>query len=93
MTRHTVGEGIQAVEMSGTPAALNHTIWICLVKPLPTWRVKKDVSEPTLYAIILGALLLVRLIAYLRSRLAMPDHLMLRDPRRNLITLEESKTL
>jgi sulfoxide reductase heme-binding subunit YedZ len=35
-----------------------------------TWRVKKDVSEPTLYAIILGALLLIRVVAYVRSRLS-----------------------
>ena len=35
-----------------------------------TWRVKKDVSEPALYAIVLGALLLVRVVAYLRSRLS-----------------------
>lgn len=35
-----------------------------------TWRVKKDVSEPTLYAIVLGALLLIRVVAYARSRLS-----------------------
>lgn len=33
-----------------------------------TWRVKKDVSEPTLYAIVLGVLLLIRVVAYARSR-------------------------
>jgi sulfoxide reductase heme-binding subunit YedZ len=33
-----------------------------------TWRVKKDVREPIAYAVVLGALLLVRLGAYLRSR-------------------------
>jgi methionine sulfoxide reductase heme-binding subunit len=40
-----------------------------------TWRVKKDVSEPVLYAVILGVLLLVRLIVYLNSRLARPSTL------------------
>ncbi|MBI3248680.1 MAG: sulfoxide reductase heme-binding subunit YedZ [Deltaproteobacteria bacterium] len=35
-----------------------------------TWRVKKDVREPTLYAIVLGALLLIRVVAYARSRLS-----------------------
>ncbi|MBI3757775.1 MAG: sulfoxide reductase heme-binding subunit YedZ [Deltaproteobacteria bacterium] len=35
-----------------------------------TWRVKKDVSEPTLYAIVLGALLLIRVVTYARSRLS-----------------------
>lgn len=34
------------------------------------WRVKKDVSEPTLYAIILGALLLIRVVTYSRSQLS-----------------------
>jgi sulfoxide reductase heme-binding subunit YedZ len=34
------------------------------------WRVKKDVREPVAYAIVLGALLLVRLGAYLRARLS-----------------------
>jgi len=33
-----------------------------------TWRVKKDVSEPAAYAIVLGGLLLVRLVSYLRAR-------------------------
>lgn len=35
-----------------------------------TWRVKKDVSEPLTYALILGVFLLVRVVAYLRSRLS-----------------------
>jgi methionine sulfoxide reductase heme-binding subunit len=35
-----------------------------------TWRVKRDVSEPTIYAIILGALLLSRVVSYPRSRLS-----------------------
>ena len=35
-----------------------------------TWRVKKDVREPVAYGIVLGALLLVRLGAYARSRLS-----------------------
>lgn len=35
-----------------------------------TWRVKKDVSEPTLYAIVVGALLLIRFVTYARSRLS-----------------------
>jgi sulfoxide reductase heme-binding subunit YedZ len=35
-----------------------------------TWRVKKDVSEPATYAVVLGALLLIRLGVYLRARLA-----------------------
>lgn len=35
-----------------------------------TWRVKKDVSEPALYAMVLGALFLVRLVVYFRSRLS-----------------------
>jgi len=33
------------------------------------WRVKKDVREPAIYAIILGTLLLVRLASSLRTRL------------------------
>src|SRR5262249_55122678 len=33
-----------------------------------TWRVKKDVSEPAAYAIVLGALLLLRLVTYVRAR-------------------------
>ena len=33
-----------------------------------TWRAKKDVSEPAQYALVLGALLLVRVVASLRSR-------------------------
>jgi len=32
------------------------------------WRVKKDISEPTTYAIVLGALLAVRVAASLRAR-------------------------
>jgi sulfoxide reductase heme-binding subunit YedZ len=32
------------------------------------WRVKKDVSEPVAYGIVLGALLLVRVGVYLRGR-------------------------
>jgi len=32
-----------------------------------TWRVKKDKSEPLAYAVVLAALLLVRLAVYLRS--------------------------
>jgi len=35
-----------------------------------TWRVKKDVSEPLTYALILGVFLLVRVAAHLRSRLS-----------------------
>ena len=35
-----------------------------------TWRVKKDVSEPVAYAVVLGALLLVRVGVYLFSRLS-----------------------
>ena len=35
-----------------------------------TWRVKKDVSEPITYAVVLGALLLVRVVASLRSNLS-----------------------
>ena len=34
------------------------------------WRMKKDVSEPLTYAVVLGAFLLVRVVAYLRSRLS-----------------------
>ena len=33
-----------------------------------TWRVKKDVREPMVYAIILAALLLIRVVTYIRSR-------------------------
>jgi len=33
-----------------------------------TWRVKKDVTEPVAYAVVLGALLVFRLGAYLRER-------------------------
>jgi len=35
-----------------------------------TWRVKKDVSESLTYALIVGVLLLIRVVAYLRSRLS-----------------------
>ncbi len=35
-----------------------------------TWRVKKDVSEPALYATVLAALLLIRVVTYARSRLS-----------------------
>jgi len=35
-----------------------------------TWRVKKDVSEPVMYAAVLGVLLLIRITGSLRSRLA-----------------------
>jgi sulfoxide reductase heme-binding subunit YedZ len=34
------------------------------------WRVKKDVSEPALYALILGSLLLIRAVVYWLSRLS-----------------------
>jgi sulfoxide reductase heme-binding subunit YedZ len=34
------------------------------------WRVKKDVREPVLYALVIGALLLVRILPWLRARLA-----------------------
>jgi sulfoxide reductase heme-binding subunit YedZ len=34
------------------------------------WRVKRDVREPLLYAIVLAALLLVRVVGYARTRLA-----------------------
>jgi len=34
------------------------------------WRVKKDVSEPVTYAVVLGALLLVRVGVYLRARVS-----------------------
>ncbi|TMA67242.1 MAG: sulfoxide reductase heme-binding subunit YedZ [Deltaproteobacteria bacterium] len=37
-----------------------------------TWRVKRDVREPVAYAVVLGALLLVRLGVYLRARLSVP---------------------
>ena len=36
------------------------------------WRVKKDVREPAAYAIVLAALLLVRIVTALRARLATP---------------------
>ena len=38
-----------------------------------TWRVKKDVREPVAYAVVLGALLIFRLGAYVRERLARPS--------------------
>jgi sulfoxide reductase heme-binding subunit YedZ len=34
------------------------------------WRVKKDVTEPAAYGLVLGALLLVRVGVYVRSRLS-----------------------
>jgi sulfoxide reductase heme-binding subunit YedZ len=37
-----------------------------------TWRVKKDVREPVVYAVVLGALLVVRLGSYLRTTLSAP---------------------
>lgn len=36
-----------------------------------TWRVKRDLSEPLTYAIVLGVLLLVRVVTLVRSRLSM----------------------
>ena len=36
------------------------------------WRVKKDLREPLLYAAVLTALLLVRAVGYVRTRLAHP---------------------
>jgi len=37
-----------------------------------TWRVKKDVSEPLTYALVIGILLLVRVVAVLYARRAAP---------------------
>jgi sulfoxide reductase heme-binding subunit YedZ len=37
-----------------------------------TWRVKKDVREPMIYAAVLATLLLVRVVVSLQSRLARP---------------------
>jgi len=37
-----------------------------------TWRVKKDMTEPAAYALVLGGLLLVRAGVYLRSRPSAP---------------------
>lgn len=37
-----------------------------------TWRVKKDVSEPLTYALIVGVLLLVRVVAAMQARRATP---------------------
>jgi sulfoxide reductase heme-binding subunit YedZ len=37
-----------------------------------TWRVKKDVTEPVAYGVVLGTLLAVRVVVYLRDRLARP---------------------
>src|SRR6266481_7183837 len=34
------------------------------------WRVKKDISEPATYGVVLGALLLVRVLTILRARVA-----------------------
>ena len=35
-----------------------------------TWRVKKDVREPLTYAVVLGALLLIRMATAWRARAA-----------------------
>jgi sulfoxide reductase heme-binding subunit YedZ len=40
-----------------------------------TWRVKKDVREPMIYAAVLATLLLVRVVVSLQSRLARPKAL------------------
>jgi len=45
------------------------------------WRVKKDVSEPVIYAVVLAALLLVRVVVSLRARLAQPAPAALRQRR------------
>ena len=37
-----------------------------------TWRVKKDVREPVIYALVLATLLIVRVVVSLRLRLARP---------------------
>lgn len=46
-----------------------------------TWRVKKDVREPLTYAVVLAALLLVRVVVSLQARLARPAPAALRERR------------
>jgi sulfoxide reductase heme-binding subunit YedZ len=46
-----------------------------------TWRVKKDVREPVIYAVVLAALLIVRVVVSMQSRLARPAPKALREGR------------
>jgi methionine sulfoxide reductase heme-binding subunit len=69
---------LAATSTSGALKRLGYARWkrlhrLAYVVPLLavihfTWRVKKDVSEPAAYAIVLGVLLLVRLVTYVRTR-------------------------
>ena len=71
---------LAATSTSGALKRLGYARWkrlhrLAYVAPLLgvvhfTWRVKKDVSEPVAYAVVLGALLLVRVGVYLFSRLS-----------------------
>ena len=73
---------LAATSTSGALKRLGYARWkrlhrLAYVAPLLgvihfTWRVKRDVREPVAYAVVLGALLLVRLGVYLRARLSMP---------------------
>ena len=68
---------------SGALKRLGHARWkrlhrLAYLAPLLavihfTLRVKKDVSEPVTYAVLLGALLLFRLVAYARTRGSAPQ--------------------
>jgi len=73
---------LAATSTSGSLKRLGYARWkrlhrLAYVAPLLgvihfTWRVKKDVREPVAYAVVLGALLLIRVGAYLRARLSAP---------------------
>ena len=65
---------------NGSPKRLGFTWWkrlhrLAYFAPLLgvihfVWRVKKDVTEPATYGVVLAALLAVRVASYLRTRLA-----------------------
>jgi sulfoxide reductase heme-binding subunit YedZ len=71
---------LAATSTSGALKRLGYARWkplhrLAYVAPLLavihfTWRVKKDVREPVTYAVVLGALLLVRVATSVRARLA-----------------------
>jgi len=71
---------LAATSTSGALKRLGHARWkrlhrLAYVAPILgvvhfTWRVKKDVREPAAYAVVIGALLVVRAGVYLRARLS-----------------------
>jgi sulfoxide reductase heme-binding subunit YedZ len=71
---------LAATSTNGAPKRLGFARWkrlhrLAYLAPLLgvihfTWRVKKDVTEPVAYGVVLGTLLAVRMAVYLRDRLA-----------------------